>query len=202
MHDQASESIPLFPVRTVLFPGARTRLRVFEVRYLDMLRRCLRAGTGFGVILLLKGSEVYQARLWKEPVLANVGCYGTIVDWEEFSHEGLGITVEGRNKFRLLDSSSDAAHLVHGQVACLPLEMTSPLPSAYAHLRQLLDQLKQHPDVAGLGMKSGDLQANQVADQLAQLLPVSVADRQNLLELDNPLERLKKIGETLDRLAN
>ena len=196
------ERIPLFPVRTVLFPGARTRLRVFETRYLDMLRSYLRAGSGFGVILLWEGSEVFQPGLWQEPVLADVGCYATIVDWDEFSQEGLGLTVEGRHKFRLLESSSDSSHLVHGRVAWMPAETGAALPSAYAHLGQVLSQLKRHPDVDGLGMRSGELRADQVTAQLAQLLPVSVAERQKLLALENPSDRLDQLAEILDRLAS
>ena len=52
------KQLPLFPLQTVLFPGGWMPLRIFEVRYLDMIGRCHKAGAPFGVVALSEGSEV------------------------------------------------------------------------------------------------------------------------------------------------
>ena len=74
------QSLPLFPLGAVLFPGGVLQLRVFEVRYLDMIGRCHRAGAPFGVVLLTQGSEVRQPGI--KEAFSNVGTLATISDWK------------------------------------------------------------------------------------------------------------------------
>ena len=89
-------TIPLFPLNTVLFPGGPLKLRIFEPRYVDMIGRCMREDTGFGVALIIEGVEAGgPART------ANVGTLARIVDFEQLKDGLLGITAHGGERFRI-----------------------------------------------------------------------------------------------------
>jgi Lon protease-like protein len=81
----------------VLFPGGPLPLRIFEARYLDMISRCLKTDTPFGVLLIRDGDETGAARTH------TVGTLARIVDWYQGSDGLLGVTAAGEQRFRLLD---------------------------------------------------------------------------------------------------
>jgi len=91
-----SVDIPLFPLNTVLFPGGPLSLRIFEPRYLDLVRDCTRNGSGFGVCLILQGREAGEPA-----VPAAVGTFARIVDFYTLSDGLLGIRAEGGERFRV-----------------------------------------------------------------------------------------------------
>ena len=121
----STEQIPLFPLRTVLFPGGPLPLRVFETRYLDMVSRCLRDDLEFGVVLLTAGAETGEART------VSVGTAARITDWYQGSDGILGITAEGRERFRLTSLSQQDDGLYLGDVEELPPEPFCLLPDEY-----------------------------------------------------------------------
>lgn len=88
--------LPLFPLNAVLFPGCRLDLQIFEARYLDMISRCMKQGTGFGVVTIGEGREVGEA----PSRLAMVGCEASVRDWQQRPNGLLGIRVEGGRRFR------------------------------------------------------------------------------------------------------
>lgn len=194
---RVANEICLFPLPVVLFPWGRTSVQVFEARYLDMVRDCLKADAGIGVILLRSGSEVYRPGQWRLPELAEIGCYGRIVDWNALPQGRLGLILEGQQRFRLLDSRQDAAHLLHGTVEWLQPEIDQALPQAFELLPPLLARLAEHPSIRQLGMVLQPESALRTANQLAKLLPVGLAEKQRLLSLDDPVERLQLIEQLL-----
>ena len=92
--------IPLFPLGTVLFPSGRLPLQIFERRYVDMISKCMREGTGFGVVWIRRGSEVAEASVTNLD-LGDYGTMATIVDWDQLPNGLLGITIEGAERFHI-----------------------------------------------------------------------------------------------------
>jgi len=91
------QEIPLFPLRSVLFPRGKLSLQIFEKRYIDMVANSLRDGSGFGVILLKEGEEVMKPG--RSQQLYAIGTYARIIDWDQLENGLLGITVEGEASF-------------------------------------------------------------------------------------------------------
>ena len=127
------KTIPLFPLRTVLFPGGPLALKIFETRYLDMVCRCLRDESGFGVILIREGEEVGKAA-----EIYDVGTLGQISYWEQRKDGLLGITVTGEQRFRILDSEVQSNQLRVAEVELLPNADPIALPEKYQHMVTLL----------------------------------------------------------------
>jgi Lon protease-like protein len=135
--------IALFPLHTVLFPGGPLPLRIFETRYTDMVRRCVRTGEPFGVLLIQDGDEAGEVA-----TTATVGCTARIVDFHTL-HDGLlGIACVGERKFRVQRVWRAADGLNMGEVQWLPAESEVPLPANYARLvsavRRALGELAEH----------------------------------------------------------
>jgi hypothetical protein len=200
MSSVVASEIALFPLPTVLFPHARIALQIFEPRYMDLVKSCLRAELGFGVILIASGSEVYQLRQWQRPELVATGCYARIVDWDAMPQGRLGLVLEGQQRFRLLDSVEGSDHLLRGSVDWLDSEHDQPLPQQFEPLQSLLLHLARHPSIQQLHMPWRDDSALYTANQLAQLLPIAPQDKQQLLALDSAIDRLQLIDQLLSHL--
>ncbi len=193
---EVSVLLPLFPLNTVLFPGCTLDLQLFEPRYLDMLTRCLKQGSGFGVVGLLEGHEVGTAATQH----AELGCEALIRDWEQLPNGLLGIRVEGARRFRVGATQVQADQLLLAEVQWLAPGQDLPLDLKQADLLALLATLAEHPLVAGLrldGVVSGQ---QALANQLAYLLPFSLEQKLALLALEQPAEQLALIQTLLDRL--
>ncbi len=182
--------IPLFPLRLVLFPDGPLPLRIFETRYYDMVRRCMREGRGFGVVLIREGHEVGAADIQ----LYEVGTLAEIIDFHQLSDGLLGLSCVGRQRFRLVARSRRADGLHLGEVRVLDDQPSLPVPARHARLPALLKNvLPQLGEVyATIDMRLDD--AAWVGHRLAEILPIPLEDKQSYLEIDDPLERLDKIA--------
>jgi len=183
-----SSIIALFPLHTVLFPGGPLPLRIFETRYTDMVRRCMRTQEPFGVVLIQEGDEAGVVA-----TTATVGCTARIVDFHTL-HDGLlGISCVGERKFRVLRVWRADDGLNMGEVAWLPVEPELPVPPEcerlVSTLRRALEELAEHYE--NVARKFDD--AAWIGARIAELLPIELADKQALLELDDPLERLRSL---------
>lgn len=189
-------SYPLFPLNTVLFPGCILDLQIFEARYLDMVSACMRRGQGFGVVTLLDGQEVGEAARR----FSALGCETLIRDFQQRPNGLLGIRVEGGRRLRVGEVSVQADQLTLAEVSWLDEAEDAPLLAEHADLAALLSALAEHPLVAGLSM--GGVVAGQqaLANQLAYLLPFSIEQKLQLLQLDAPRQRLELIQHLLDRM--
>ena len=191
-------TLPLFPLNTVLFPGCVLDLQIFEVRYLDMIARCMKQGTGFGVVCILDGSEVGDA----PQNVASVGCEALIRDFQTQDNGLLGIRVEGGRRFNVLSTELQRDQLLSAEVEWLDEIPEQPLQEEDLDLLALLKALAEHPMVAALNM-STEVQGQQsLANQLAYLLPFAEEDKLDLLQVDDPQQRLDGIQVLLDELQS
>ncbi len=179
--------MPLFPLHTVLFPRGPLPLRIFEPRYLDMIGRCMRTDTGFGVCLIRSGDETGPAEIHE------IGTVARIRDWERRKDGLLGISVVGERRFEVVKARMQKDGLRLAEVRLLEEAPRVSLPPDQADLAQLvrviLAQLARHYD----GLESDYDDADWVGCRLSEVLPFSLSRKQALLELDDPLYRLETL---------
>jgi len=190
--------IPLFPLRTVLFPDGHLPLRIFEQRYLSMVRDCARNDSGFGVCLITEGEEAIA------PVrTAQVGTLARIVDWYTLEDGLLGVSATGTRRFLLRHTRQREDGLRLGVIEWLPEPPPCTVPEAYFVLAQVLsgfmDKLgSDHPSYAPERLDD----AVWLGYRLAEFLPLSAIEKQNLLEMTEPVERLQNLLEILPRFQS
>ncbi|WP_339476390.1 LON peptidase substrate-binding domain-containing protein [Pseudomonas sp. RL_5y_Pfl2_69] len=189
-------TLPLFPLKTVLFPGCVLDLQIFEARYLDMIARCMKQGTGFGVVCILEGREVGDA----PQDIAGIGCEALIRDFQQQDNGLLGIRVEGGRRFEVLSTELQRDQLLVAQVEWLSEIPEQPLQDEDQDLLALLKALAEHPMVAALNMNTEVAGQQSLANQLAYLLPFAEADKIELLQVDDPQQRLDGIQVLLDEI--
>ena len=199
-----TNNIPLFPLNIVLFPGGRFDLQIFERRYIDLVSHCMRTGTGFGICLLKSGDETNGNNL--NQTVYNTGTYAKIVDWDQLESGLLGITVEGAVKFVAQDFWKEEDDVLHASVEFSDIESTEadviPLGDEYTALSELLRNLEDHPLVAGRNLSIDYSDLRQLGWRLSELIPLGIDVRQELLELNDPVERLSKIEKLVSEMAN
>jgi uncharacterized protein len=198
------QSLPLFPLNTVLFPGGLLPLRIFEVRYLDMIGRCQRAGAPFGVVCLTQGNEVRQPGA--KEAFCSVGTLATITDFENPQPGLMIIRASGTQRFRITSRDQLKHGLWIADVQRLPADQSVPVPSdlqATADaLRKLIDSLQQRIGSEGQLPLQGPWRLDDcgwVANRWCELLPLPAEMKQRLMELDNPLVRLELVSDVLAR---
>ena len=178
--------IPLFPLGTVLFPGGPLPLRIFETRYIDLVRRCLRDGSGFGVVLIREGVEAGGPAL-----TFDVGTYARIVDFSQQPDGLLGIRAAGERRFRILARRRERDGLNVADVEWLPEEASQPLPEEFAELGPALDAILSQVGEPYASLERHLDDAAWVAGRLAEILPIPPGHKQHCLELDDAIERLR-----------
>jgi Lon protease-like protein len=196
--------LPLFPLGTVLFPGGVLPLRIFEVRYLDMIGKCRKAGAPFGVVSLTEGSEV-RVPGGKE-AFARVGTIATITELETPQPGLMVIRARGEQRFRITGSNQLRHGLWVADVERLDADVAVPVPddlkgTAQA-LERLIQSLQQKAGADGEMPLSSPYRLDDcgwVANRWCELLPLPVQLRQRLMELDNPLVRLELVSDVLAR---
>ena len=176
--------LPLFPLRAVLFPGGPLPLRIFEPRYLDMVSRCLREQSGFAVVLLGEGDEAQQVTSF-----AATGTEARIVDFDRLEGGLLGISCIGRERVRVVEAWREPDGLNRGRVLDIAADPRVPLPQEQAWLAEVVTRALPEAEEVYRHVERRD-DAAWIANRLAELLPLSLTDRQTLLELADPLERL------------
>lgn len=178
--------LPLFPLQTVLFPGGRLPLRIFEQRYMDMAKACLRDSTPFGVCLIREGGEVGAPA-----VPAEIGCLARIAAWDMPQLGVLQVQALGERRFRILERRVQADGLARARVALLVEEADTPLePDADLCARVL----RKAVESGGEELVEPPLHyasAAWVSARLAELLPLSLDAKQRLLEMDDARDRIE-----------
>ncbi|GAB5499352.1 MAG: LON peptidase substrate-binding domain-containing protein [Pseudohongiellaceae bacterium] len=196
--------IPLFPLKVVVFPGTRLDLQIFERRYIDLVSHCMRTGTGFGICLLRSGEEVIR-EVGKQTI-HRVGTYVDIVDWDQLENGLLGITVQGHAKFIVEDCWQAETGVLQAKIKFSEVDDVErepiPVDEQYTVLAELLESLATHPMVQQRAQKIDYENLRDLGWRLGELLPIEVEDKQQLLELEDPSQRIQKIEELVAYLAN
>ncbi len=193
MRSATHASLPLFPLNTVLFPGGPLRLRIFEPRYLDMISRCMREDSGFGVALIVAGREAGGAAQ-----TVQIGTLARIVDFEQLDDGLLGITARGERRFRIVHTHQENDGLNVCQVEWLEDEARAEVPPHYEILAELLRRALEQIGPAYGEITPAYEDATWVGMRLAEILPLAAIERQELLELNDGPERLQWLQSRLD----
>lgn len=194
-------SLPLFPLRTVLFPDGRLTLRVFEQRYRTMVRCCLEQDAPFGVVTLTHP----QGEQPGQPAQARFHPVGTLAKITELSAASPQLSLLqglGYERFRITRSRQLQSGIWVADVDLLPADMSVSIPSDLAHsataLRQVLSKLPQQP----IMLPASDVRWNEcgwVANRWCELLPLDTDLQLQLLETASPLLRLELVTDALER---
>ncbi|WP_115554531.1 LON peptidase substrate-binding domain-containing protein [Xanthomonas arboricola] len=184
-----TSALPLFPLHSVLLPGAAMGLRVFERRYLDLVRECGRNGTSFGVCLILDGNEV--------GVPATPAAFGTEVRIEDFDVGADGVLVlrlRGTRRFHVQRSRIRDNGLLVGEVSWCEPDPDDELRPEHSLLATVLERMLEQVggEFASVGPGLLD-QSAWVGWRLAELLPLTEQQRLSLLQQDDPHQRLEQL---------
>jgi len=211
-------SLPLFPLNTVLFPGGVLPLRIFEVRYLDLIARCRREAAPFGVVCLTKGSEVRQPRRqagtdagasaeFEPQEFAAVGTLAHLMELESPQSGLMLIRCAGGRRFRLTRQEQLKHGLWVGDAHWLPDDQPVPVPPDLAYVQQTLQQLVQNMQATAKPLDALPLMSpyrwddcGWLANRWCEILPVSPQLKQQFMVLESPLVRLELVADLLERL--
>lgn len=201
--------LPLFPLNVVLFPDGILPLKVFETRYIDMVRDCMRREAPFGVVLIKSGQEVASgSSAPAEP--ENTGCLAHIESWDAEQLGVLLLRTQGGQRFRILESRLCKDQHLEARVALLPQAAPARIAAQYqacaSTLEIVIDDINQQcREKSGADFASpfpDQLQldnAGWVADRWSEILQIPLKARQKLLELDDPQTRLQIIHQYLQQ---
>lgn len=206
-------SLPLFPLGTVLYPGGLLPLRIFEVRYLDMISKCHKSGAPFGVVALTEGSEVRKADN-NQPggdgfATEAFNAMGTLATITEYANPQPGLLVvrcEGAQRFKI----NNREKLKHGlwiadverQAQDIEVSIPQDLQACADALGKLIKTLQQRGVAADQMPVLPPYRLDDcgwVANRWSELLPIPLELKQRLMVLDNPVVRLELISDILER---
>jgi len=194
--DRQPFSAPLFPLRTVLFPGGVLPLKIFEQRYVDMAKDCLRDARPFGVCLITRGEEVATPDA-APPEFAPIGTLATIASWEMPQLGILHVATEGQLRFQVQKYSIAPSGLVVGTVSTLAAEGAVALPERHAPLAKLLELIAARIGAANFPAEKRYDDASWVGYRLAELLPLPLSIKQSMLEINDAGVRLDVLSRFL-----
>lgn len=196
------EEIPLFPLGRALFPNGVLHLRIFEVRYLDMIRRCIEEDREFGVVGLIEGREVRSPESVEK--LSNAGTMARIDAWHSPMPALIHLRCIGTAPFELLDSHQGKFGLWVGRGTPLALDASVPVPASLQPSADALGRLIANLQQEGAPSEAMPLAApfrldecGWVADRWGELLPLTAIQRQNLLRMRDPEARLERVQRYL-----
>ena len=205
--DSTTRKIPLFPLGTVLFPDGVIALKIFEARYLDMIKTCLREKTEFGVVSIMKDQD---SKGDSPLVFSQIGTLALIEDFDPIQPALYMTKSSGTQRFKLLHSQQEANGLWIGEIELLANDPVTPIPEEHQKVVKLLNEIIsviQSEDLLEESpfkkpFKTDD--CGWVSNRLAELLPISLAQKNHLLAQTNPRIRLDLVTEIIedDGLSN
>ena len=177
------EDLPIFPLRTILFPDSKLPLRIFEPRYIDMVSRSMREDSEFGIILSRESTDPKMFETYDTGTLAK------IIDWDQGGDGLLGITTLGTQKFRLKELNKQEDGLNIGSIERIEKEGDYKPLKEFTHLVELLQAILDDVNIYDDDEKRFD-SASWISYRFAEILPLRVEDKQKCLEIDDPIIRL------------
>ncbi|ULQ47524.1 LON peptidase substrate-binding domain-containing protein [Flagellatimonas centrodinii] len=190
--DDDTLEIPIFPLGSVLFPAGVMTLRIFEQRYVDMTKACIRDESPFGIALIRAGFEVGQPA-----IPCDIGCTARILEWEVPSPGLFNLQVRGETRFRILSRWAEPDGLIRARVSLLEASAPQAVPPRHAPLAKLLTRLMSELGPAYFPMPGRTDDAAWVGFRLAELLPVPPERKQALLTQSDPLVVLDAVEQLL-----
>lgn len=191
-------TLPLFPLKTVLFPGGMLPLKIFEQRYIDMAKACLKDGRPFGVCLLTRGDEVTTAASAASEI-ATVGTLARITDWDMPQLGILQVATVGGSRFQVKTQTASASGLVVGEIVDLPPEPPLPLASEYLPLANLLELIAARVGPQNFPAERSFDDASWVGYRLVEFLPLPLHIKQSMLEINDADVRLRVLQKFLQQ---
>ena len=177
------EDLPIFPLRTILFPDSKLPLRIFEPRYIDMVSRSMREDSEFGIILSRESTDPKMFETYDTGTLAK------IIDWDQGGDGRLGITTLGTQKFRLKELNKQEDGLNIGSIERIEKEGDYKPLKEFTHLVELLQAILDDVNIYDDDEKRFD-SASWISYRFAEILPLRIEDKQKCLEIDDPIIRL------------
>ncbi|HEX4797719.1 MAG TPA: LON peptidase substrate-binding domain-containing protein [Burkholderiales bacterium] len=188
-----SQRVPIFPLNTVLFPGGLLPLRVFEARYMDMTRDCLKRDKPFGVCLIHEGAEVGAPA-----VPEGIGCLAKILEWDMQQQGILNLKTRGSQRFRILERETNTQGLISADVEMIPPDASIAIPEKFASCARLLEMVVADQGKPIFAEPHAFDDAAWVGYRLTEILPVPLLAKQKLLELTDSLARLSILQRFLE----
>jgi Lon protease-like protein len=197
--------VPLFPLKTVLFPGGILPLKVFETRYVDMLRECMKQGAPFGVVLIKAGQESGAAA---EP--EEVGCLAYISQSDMSGLDVMMLRTHGGERFRILETRVLADQRLEARIEMIAADGDIPVSDMHVSCAKTLKLVLDDIDAKGQAEHGNAFDspfarpmqlenAAWVANRWCEILPIPLKARQKLLELDNAQSRLSIVYQYLQQ---
>lgn len=197
--------LPLFPLKAVLFPDGILPLKVFETRYVDMLRECMKTGAPFGVVLIKSGQEVGVAA---EP--EPVGCMARIADWDMQELGLMMLRVQGGERFRILETRVRGNQRLEARTEAIPPDPEVPISEVHVQCAKTLKIVIDDIENRGRAEQGSDFvspfaqpirleSASWVANRWCEILPIPLKARQKLLELEDAESRLSLVHQYLQQ---
>ena len=186
--------IPIFPLKTVLFPDGLLPLRVFEQRYMDMTKSCLRDDKPFGVCLIKEGEEVGTPAIPEQ-----IGCLAKITDWDMQQQGILNIQIRGLQRFTIQSLKKDDNGLITATIFNVPAEPSQPVPESLQSCVTVLQRIVQEvgEDKFHAPLKYDN--AAWVGYRLAEMLPLKLSVKQSMLEMNDSITRLQILSSFLKK---
>jgi Lon protease-like protein len=197
--------MPLFPLKTVLFPEGILPLKVFETRYIDMVRDCMKQNSPFGVVLIKSGQEVGTAA---EP--ETVGCLAHITDWDMENLGVMTLLTKGGERFRIIETRILADQRLEARIEMLEADKSTTISDVHVACASALKSVIENIDAKGRAEHGNDFvspfsqppqldSASWVANRWCEILPIPLKARQKLLELNNAESRLGIVYQYLQQ---
>ncbi len=183
--------LALFPLKTVLLPGNRLPLKIFEPRYSDMIAHCMRDEHDFGIVLIHKGEETDP-----DAEIFSFGCSARVVDWQNRNDGLLGITALGMQRFQIISLRHAEDGLLIADVEFPPETIIEQVPQQYQYMSELLQHIQSNKAAAPDSLSFSD-----TVYQLLFLLPLENAFKQQLLEVPDTHDRAIALHAELIRLG-
>jgi len=184
--------LPLFPLKTVLLPGNTLTLKVFEPRYLDMIARCMREDSTFGIVLIYKGEETFG-----DTDIHSIGTTAKISDWQNRADGLLGVTALGLERFEIISTHIQDDGLTIGKIKILSENKALDIPEHFFYMQELLNHISAQEGK----VTNENLSFSEMMYQLIYLLPLDANLKQRLLEIPLCRDRAVILHAELIRLG-
>jgi len=183
--------LALFPLKTVLLPGNKLSLKIFETRYTDMIASCMREEKPFGIVLIYQGEETD-----KDMEIFSIGTSAIITDWQNRDDGLLGITATGQKRFQVNSTNSESNGLLIADIEYIDDDVEHETPDQFHYMCELLRHISSHKD-----NDFDNMDFTKVVYQLIYLLPLENSLKQQLLEVPSCLDRAVVLHAELIRLG-